>query len=67
MLEKLPHVSVVAPVIWQVTTTKNLEVIYGIDLKKLRGARSRFTTVQGGPFQGPNDCLVDDYFARRST
>ena len=37
VIEKLPHVSVVAPVIWQLTTTKNLEVIYGIDLKTFRG------------------------------
>ena len=63
MLEKLPHVSVVAPVIWQLTTTKNLEVIYGIDLKAFE-ALVPFHYVQGGPFQGPNDCLVDDYFAQ---
>jgi putative ABC transport system permease protein len=63
VLEKLPHVSVVAPVIWQLTTTKSLEVIYGIDLKTFE-ALVPFHYVQGGPFQGPNDCLVDDYFAQ---
>ncbi len=63
VLEKLPHVSVVAPVIWQLTTTKNLEVIYGIDLKTFE-ALVPFHYLHGGPFQGPNDCLVDDYFAQ---
>jgi len=33
VLAQLPHVKTVSPVIWQLTTTKNLEVIYGIDLK----------------------------------
>ncbi len=63
VIEKLPHVGVVAPVIWQLTTTKSLEVIYGIDLKTFE-ALVPFHYVQGGPFQGPNDCLVDDYFAQ---
>ena len=63
-LRKLPHVSVVAPVIWQVSTAKNLEVISGIDLKSFE-ALVPFHYLQGGPFQGPNDCLVDDYFASR--
>ena len=55
--------SVVAPVIWQLTTTKNLEVIYGIDLKSFE-ALVPFHFLHGGPFQGPNDCLVDDFFAQ---
>ena len=33
LLAQLPHVKTVAPVIWQLSTSKNLEVIYGIDLK----------------------------------
>ncbi len=53
----------VAPVIWQLTTTKNLEVIYGIDLKTFE-ALVPFHFLHGGPFQGPNDCLVDDFFAQ---
>ena len=63
VIEKLPHVSVVAPVIWQLTTTKNLEVIYGIDLKTFEELVP-FHYLRGGPFQGPNDCLVDDFFAQ---
>ncbi len=63
VLAQLPHVKVVSPVIWQLTTTKNLEVIYGIDLKSFE-ALDPFRFLHGGPFQGPNDCLVDDYFAQ---
>ena len=63
VLAQLPHVKVVAPVIWQLTTTKNLEVIYGIDLKTFE-ALVPFHFLHGGPFQGPNDCLVDDFFAQ---
>src|SRR6476661_1186114 len=63
VLAQLPHVKTVSPVIWQLTTTKNLEVIYGIDLKTFE-ALVPFHFLHGGPFQGPNDCLVDDYFAQ---
>ncbi len=63
VISRLPHVKVVSPVIWQLTTTKNLEVIYGIDLPTF-DALVPFHFIHGGPFQGPNDCLVDDYFAQ---
>jgi putative ABC transport system permease protein len=63
VLEKLPHVAVVSPVIWQLSTTGNLEVIYGIDLKSFE-ALVPFHFVAGGGFQGPDDCLVDDYLAQ---
>jgi putative ABC transport system permease protein len=63
VLAKLAHVKTVAPVIWQLSTSKNLEVIYGIDLPSFE-ALEPFHYLQGTPFQGPNDCLVDDYFAQ---
>lgn len=62
VIAQLPHVKTVSPVIWQLTTTKNLEVIYGIDLKSFEELVP-FHYIHGGPFQGPYDCLVDDYFA----
>jgi putative ABC transport system permease protein len=63
VISRLQHVQTVSPVIWQLTTTKNLEVIYGIDLKSFE-ALAPFRYIHGGPFRGPNDCLVDDYFAQ---
>jgi putative ABC transport system permease protein len=62
VLRKLPHVVAVAPIITQLTTTGNVEVIYGVDLKNFP-LTGPFQYVSGGPFQGPDDALVDDYFA----
>ncbi|HLK32397.1 MAG TPA: ABC transporter permease [Terriglobales bacterium] len=65
ILRKLPHVTAVAPIITQLTTTGNVEVIYGIDLRSFP-LSGPFHYVAGGPFQGPDDALVDDYFADAS-
>jgi putative ABC transport system permease protein len=63
VLATLPHVKVVAPVLTQVSTNGTLEVIAGIDLKTYE-ALEPFHFIQGGPFQGPNDVLIDDILAR---
>ena len=62
ILRKLPHVVAVAPIVTQLTTTGNVEVIYGIDLQTFP-LTGPFEYLSGHPFQGPNDALVDDYFA----
>src|SRR6201981_2021392 len=63
VLAKLPHVIAVAPVITQVSTNGTLEVIAGIDLKSYE-ALGPFHYLQGGPFQGPDDVLIDDILAK---
>jgi putative ABC transport system permease protein len=63
VLRKLEHVRVVAPVLTQVSTGGTLELIDGIDLKSYEALRP-FRYIEGGPFQGPYDALVDDVFAR---
>jgi putative ABC transport system permease protein len=63
ILRKLPHVKVVAPVIAQFTTANTVETIYGIDFPSYDALRP-FVFLSGGPFQGPYDAIVDDYFAR---
>ena len=63
VLAKLAHVKVVAPVITQVSTNGNVEIIAGIDLKSYE-ALGPFHFIQGGPFQGPDDVLIDDVLAR---
>jgi putative ABC transport system permease protein len=67
---KVPHVTAAVPVITQVTTTGNLEVIYGMALPPFGDAADSFENVsgplrylEGGPFQKPNDIIVDDIFA----
>lgn len=67
-LRKVEHVAAVAPVIMQVNTAGNVEVIYGVDLdpnspNNYNNIGTPFKFLEGGPFQGPEDMLVDDYFA----
>src|SRR6202050_1645373 len=63
VLRKLPHIVVAAPVIWELTTKPTLEIIYGIDIDSYNSIPPSFRFLSGGPFQGPNDVIVDDYFA----
>jgi putative ABC transport system permease protein len=65
VLRRMPHVRVVSPVIWQIATGGGLEVIDGIDLRTFEALGGPFQYVQGGPFVGPDDVLVDDYIARQ--
>ena len=62
VLHKVPHVTAAVPVIWNLTQ-KPLEVIYGIDVASYDQLPPRFRYLSGGPFQGPYDVIVDDYFA----
>src|SRR5271170_1520358 len=64
VLEKLPHVKSVAPVVTSIGTTGTLEIIAGIDLPSYESLSGGFHYLAGGPFQGPFDVLVDDLFAQ---
>lgn len=64
VLRSLPHVLVAAPVNIQLTAGKSLENIYGIDYDSFNALRP-FNFVSGGPFQHPDDIIVDDYFAAK--
>jgi len=66
ILAKLPHVVAVAPVLMQFSmgTAGAPEFIYGVDLKTFESLSGPFTYLHGGPFQGPDDALVDDVFAK---
>jgi putative ABC transport system permease protein len=61
-LKRLPHVAVVAPVITSLDTGDSLEILYGIDYPSFDALRP-FKFVEGGPFQGPNDVIIDDVLA----
>ncbi|MGB0065399.1 MAG: ABC transporter permease, partial [Terracidiphilus sp.] len=61
-LRQLPHVAVVAPVIQHLSTSHNVEVVYGIDYDTFNALKP-FVFVSGGRFEGPNDALVDNVFA----
>src|SRR5207302_131934 len=64
LLAKLAHVVEVAPVVMQFSTAGTLEIIYGIDLNSFEKLGGPFHYLEGGPFQGPNDVVVDDVFAK---
>lgn len=64
LLAKLPHVVTVAPVVTQVSTQGTIEVVAGIDPDSYQKLSGPFQYLAGGPFQGSDDCLVDDIFAR---
>ncbi len=63
IIDKLPHVVVAAPVIQNLATGSAVETIWGIDYDSYNALKP-FDFLQGGPFQGPNDVIVDDYFAK---
>lgn len=63
VLRKLPHVAVAAPVITNLSTAGAVQTIWGIEFESYNALRP-FNFVSGTPFQGPNDVLVDDLFAR---
>src|SRR5215468_11004382 len=62
VLRKVPHVQVAVPVYWAFNQ-KPLEIVYGIDLASYDQLLPPFRYLSGGPFQTPNDIIVDDYFA----
>jgi putative ABC transport system permease protein len=64
LLAKIPHVITVAPVVQSVSTQGAIEVIAGIDPESYQRLSGPFRYLQGGPFQSPSDCLVDEIFAR---
>ena len=63
VLAKLPHIAVAAPVITDLSTVGSVETIWGIDYPSYNALKP-FVFLSGHTFQGPNDAIVDDYFAR---
>jgi putative ABC transport system permease protein len=65
VLQKMPHVKVVSPIIWIINSSGGLEVIDGIDSANFEALGGPFHYIKGGPFKGPDDVLVDDFIARQ--
>ncbi len=62
VLGKISHVTVAAPVYWAFSQ-KPLEIVYGIDLPSYDDLPPRFRYMSGGPFEHPDDVIVDDWYA----
>jgi putative ABC transport system permease protein len=65
VLRKMPHVKFVSPIYWQINSSGGLEVIDGIDIASFESLGGPFHYIKGGPFQGPDDMLVDDFIAQQ--
>ncbi len=61
ILAKMPHVQVASPI--NIQLTNGLDSIYGIDFASFN-ALSPFQFLEGGPFQGPDDVIIDDYTSK---
>jgi putative ABC transport system permease protein len=59
----LPHVAVASPVIQSFNLAGSPEILFGIDYASFNALRP-FVFIEGAPFQGPNDIIVDDVFAQ---
>jgi putative ABC transport system permease protein len=66
LIEQLPHVQAVAPVLLQFNTsgTGGLNLVYGIDPTTFAKVSGGFVFYSGGPLRNPWDVLVDDFYAR---
>jgi len=58
-----PHVVLATGTIVQ--SDKGLSLVTGVDLDAFNKMSGGFEYLEGGPFKGPNDILIDDYYARQ--
>jgi putative ABC transport system permease protein len=63
VIKRVDHVHAVAPVITQFSTSGSVEILYGIDLDSFQSVGSPFYFIQGGPFTGPDDIIIDEFIA----
>ena len=63
-LEEIDHVAAVAPVLLQFNTSGGLDIVFGIELESFNAVSNGFVFHAGGPFEGRDDILVDDWNAK---
>jgi len=63
-LVKLKHVEAVAPVLLQFNASGGLDIIYGIEPESFRAVSGGFVFHEGRDMEGPDDILVDDWYAK---
>lgn len=61
VLRQQANVVAVAPMVVQPTST--LELVNGIDLQTFEAIGGPMRYLEGGPFRGPDDMIVDEYYA----
>lgn len=63
-LVELKHVQAVAPVLLQFNASGGLDIIYGIEPESFRAVSGGFVFREGHDMEGPDDILVDDWYAK---
>jgi len=63
-LRQIPHVLAVTPVLFLFNAHGGINLIYGVDMPTFKQVSGGFIYLKGGPFQHPDDILVDDWYAR---
>ena len=58
---KQPHVAKVAGTL--VVPIGGISTVTGIDLEQFTALSGRFRYLQGGPFKGPDDLIIDEWYA----
>jgi putative ABC transport system permease protein len=61
-LQQMPHVAIAMGVVNQSAGAIST-VATGLDLTKFKAMSGGFTYLHGGPFQQPDDVILDDYYA----
>ena len=63
-IQRQPHVALAIGLI--VHPVSSVSYITGIDLDRFNQMSGGFKYLEGGPFQGPDDIIVDDFYARQN-
>jgi putative ABC transport system permease protein len=63
-LAELKYVKSVAPVLLQFNSSGGLDIIYGIEKESFYEVSGGFVFHSGHDLEGPNDILVDDWYAK---
>lgn len=58
-----PHVAATTGVLWQ--GTDMFSYVTGLDIEQFNKLNGGFRFVEGGPFQSPDDVMVDSYYAQQ--
>ncbi len=64
VFRRMNHVTVASPVITHFLMASSVEILYGVDYASFNALKP-FTFLEGGPFQGPYDVIIDDKWARK--
>jgi putative ABC transport system permease protein len=61
--EQQPHVVLAVPT--AIAVVSGITSVSGVDLQAFSKMSGGFEYIEGGPFKGPDDILIDEYYARQ--